>query len=138
MAKAVEKWKAKAATKAMINNFIDWTSLLFLNSLIIIKITKEIKVIGTACKNELWMKLKSDILGKEILSYEIDEAVSMGVAVLSAYKNNYIDDLSVINNNLNIKKILPNKRISSYYENIYENFYKPFYKLKMDIEKTTG
>ena len=99
---------------------------------------KEIKVIGTACKNELWMKLKSDILGKEILSYEIDEAVSMGVAVLSTYKNNYIDDLSVINNNLNIKKILPNKRISSYYENIYENFYKPFYKLKMDIEKTTG
>ncbi len=82
-------------------------------------------------------EIKSDILEREILSYEIDEAVSMGVAVLSAYKNNYIDDLSVINNNLNIKKILPNKKLSLHYGNIYENFYKPFYKLKMDIEKTT-
>lgn len=93
-----------------------------------------IKVIGSACKNKLWLKLKANILDREILAYEIDEAVSKGAVMLAALKNGYIKKLPSENKNLEIKKIETNSNLTEYYKIIFEDVYKPFYDLKMKIE----
>ena len=95
----------------------------------------EIKVIGAACKNRLWLKLKADILGRDIAAYEIEEAVSKGAAILGAYKNGYIKDLNITEKSETIRKIKPDKRAAEYYDKIFNEIYKPFYNFKTDIEK---
>ena len=95
---------------------------------------REIKVIGAACKNKLWLKLKADILGRDIAAYEIDEAVSKGAAILGAYKNGYIKDLNITEKNVNIRKISPDKKVFEYYNKFFNEIYKPFYDFKTDIE----
>ena len=95
----------------------------------------EIKVIGAACKNRLWLKLKADILGRDIAAYEIEEAVSKGAAILGAYKNGYIKDLNITEKSETIRKIKPDKRAAEYYNKIFNEIYKPFYNFKTDIEK---
>jgi sugar (pentulose or hexulose) kinase len=98
---------------------------------------EEIKVIGAACKSRLWLKLKADILNKNILAYEIDEAVSKGAAMLGAYKNGYIKDLRIIGEDKDIKKIKPDKKAAEYYNKIFSDIYKAFYDFKINIENRT-
>ena len=95
---------------------------------------KEMKVIGAACKNRLWLKLKADILNKNIAAYEIDEAVSKGAAILGAYKNGYVSSLTKAVESKEIKKITPDKKASEYYDKVFNNIYKPFYDFKINIE----
>lgn len=95
----------------------------------------EIKVIGSACRNRLWLKLKADILGRDIAAYEIEEAVSKGAAMLGAYKNGYIKDLNITEKNETIRKIKPDRRAAKYYTKIFNEIYRPFYNFKTDIEK---
>ena len=94
----------------------------------------EIKVIGAACKNKLWLKLKADILSRDIAAYEIDEAVSKGAAMLGAYKNGYIKTLDIIKKDESISRIKPDKEASEYYSKIFYGLYKPFYDFKTEIE----
>ena len=94
----------------------------------------EIKVIGAACKNKLWLKLKADILGRDIAVYEIDEAVSKGAAILGAYKNGYIKDFKIAEKSGDIRKVTPDKKASEYYNKIFTTLYKPFYDFKANIE----
>ena len=95
----------------------------------------EIKVIGAACRNRLWLKLKADILGRDIAAYEIEEAVCKGAAMLGAYKNSYIKDLNITDKSGTIRKIKPDRRAAEYYTKIFNVIYRPFYNLKTDIEK---
>ena len=94
----------------------------------------EIKVIGAACRNKLWLKLKSDILNRNIAAYEIDEAVSKGAAVLGAYKNGYIENLNITEKSGSIRKITPDKKAAEYYNMVFSEIYKPFYDFKTDVE----
>ena len=76
---------------------------------------EEIRVIGSACKNKLWLRLKADILERKILVCKADEAVSRGAAILGAYKNGYIQDKNRCRNWLgtnDTEEILPDGDMS--------------------------
>lgn len=90
-----------------------------------------VKVIGSACRNPFWLQLKADILNKMIISYDIDEAVAKGAAILSAYKNGYIDDLNI---HEKCKIFKPNEKMAVKYKYIYEDEYLPLYNAKKAFE----
>ncbi|MCG1012880.1 hypothetical protein JT739_09790 [Tepidanaerobacter sp. GT38] len=98
---------------------------------------KQVRVIGSACKNPFWLQLKADILNREIVAYEIDEAVAKGAVILSAYKNGYLKhwkDLEAINAE-QIKTFEPNYNLTVCYEDIFREIYIPFYEFKVNLEK---
>lgn len=96
---------------------------------------KTIKVIGAACKNEYWLKLKATILNRDIVSYEIDEAVSKGAAILSATGKGHEINCAEFDNDSLHKKFSPNVKEVSAYESTYKNIYKPIYEAKMNVEQ---
>lgn len=93
-----------------------------------------VKVIGSACRNPVWLQLKADILNKKIISYKVDEAVAKGAAILIAFKTGYLDSLNNISCSENIEVYEPNKERVKMYSDIFNNIYKPFYKYKLDME----
>ena len=61
------------------------------------KITK-IKVIGPAIRDDIWLQLKADLLGLEVVALDAEEIVSLGVETTM---------LSKVDNNLKTKKYEP-------------------------------
>lgn len=96
---------------------------------------KEIKVIGAACKNEYWLKLKASILEREIVAYEVDEAVSKGAAILSSYDKGHYDLESLISNTSGTRVFYPDPACSERYRAVYQNLYRPIYEAKVQIEQ---
>lgn len=94
-----------------------------------------IKVIGSACRNPFWLQLKADVLNKEIISCEIDEAVAKGAAILSAYKNNYISSLDIPGDYITYS---PDPKKAEMYEEKFANSYMPLYNLKRSFEENKG
>lgn len=93
-----------------------------------------IKVIGAAAKNPLWLQLKADILGRKILSCNIQEAVCKGAVVLAGYKNNYLDKSADCLTDMQIATYIPNQKLTKYYDEIFKQYYKPFFDLKTNLE----
>ena len=93
-----------------------------------------IKVIGAAAKNPVWLQLKADILGREIVSCNIKEAVCKGAVMLAGYQNHYLD--KDIDNQFEnqIVRYMPNQQITQYYDQVFNNYYQPFYDLKTQLE----
>lgn len=93
-----------------------------------------VKVIGSACKNPVWLQMKADILNKRIISYKVDEAVAKGAAILMAFKTGYLKTIDNISSFEKIEIYEPNKERVKMYSDIFNNMYKPFYKYKLDLE----
>lgn len=93
-----------------------------------------IKVIGAASKNPLWLQLKADILGREILSCNIPEAVCKGAVMLAAKQNGYIKQLDCYDGEIDTQSYKPNQQLKQHYDQIYQHYYKPIFDLKMKIE----
>ncbi|KLE15682.1 FGGY family carbohydrate kinase [Clostridium sp. C8] len=92
------------------------------------------KVIGSACRNPFWLQLKADILNKEILACEIDEAVAKGAAILSAHRMGYISNLNKISLLNKFEVYKPNLENYEKYSKVFNELYLPFYKFKIGIE----
>lgn len=93
-----------------------------------------IKVIGAAAKNPLWLQLKADILGREILSCNIKEAVCKGGVMLAGYENHYLDKNAHIQFDNPIARYIPNPKMTEYYHQIFADYYQPFFEFKTSLE----
>lgn len=91
---------------------------------------ENIKVIGPATLNPLWLQLKADILNCEVLSYRTDEAVSKGGAILASLEQNLIDQIPI---NL-FDKYYPSQENFKLYDEYFNRVYTPFSKVKRDFD----
>jgi len=93
-----------------------------------------VNVIGAACKNPYWLQLKADILNREIVACNVDEAVSKGAAILAAKAAGMdIDDGSAAAAE-QMKRYVPTPDAVAHYECIFTHIYKPLYESKMRTE----
>lgn len=82
----------------------------------------EIKVIGAASKNKLWLQLKADILQREIVVYENEENVARGAAMVAALKMNVLKK-EEIQHLVTTRRYFPNDQRAQYYKKMYvENY----------------
>ncbi len=97
----------------------------------------EIHVTGGAVKSDKWMQIKSDILDKDIISFEVNEAGALGAAVLTAYGTGEYKNIDeAVKNMARIKKIFkPNKDKSRYYNQKYSS-YKKLYDILKEINNS--
>ncbi len=95
---------------------------------------EEIHVTGGAVKSDKWMQIKSDILKKDIISFEVNESGSLGAAILTAYAiGEYRDIDEAVKNMTRTKKIFqPDKDRSGYYDRKYGT-YKKLYGILKEI-----
>jgi len=84
-----------------------------------IKLNKII-VIGGGSKNKIWLKRKSNILGKRLIVPHINEAVSLGASLLAGIGIKDIKRPDDIIKNFNRKLIYPDKYSKKIYDNIYK------------------
>ncbi len=84
--------------------------------------------VGGITRNKLWMQIKSDIIGKKIIIPAIEEASSLGAALLAGIGVGIYKDINeAFDNTFRIKKIYePNKNSSQKY-NTYYDIYKEIY-----------
>ncbi len=89
---------------------------------------------GGAVKSDKWMQIKSDILKKDIISFEVNESGSLGAAILTAYAiGEYRDIDEAVKNMTRTKKIFqPDKDRSGYYDRKYGT-YKKLYGILKEI-----
>jgi sugar (pentulose or hexulose) kinase len=99
------------------------------------KTYKQIKVIGAACKNEYWLRLKASILEREIVAYQVEEAVSKGAAILSSADKGHYDLDKLISNTSGTRVFYPDQDHSKHYRNVYNNLYRPIYQAKVEVEQ---
>lgn len=94
-----------------------------------------VNVIGTACKNPYWLHLKANILNREIVACNVNEAVSKGAAMLAAKAVGMeVKCLPGINKE-QTRRYLPESGAVTHYQAIYTQVYKPLYESKMHNER---
>ena len=94
-----------------------------------------VNVIGAACKNPYWLQLKADILNREIVACNVDEAVSKGAAMLAAKAIGVeIESLPVASEE-ETRRYLPQSNSVAHFQEIYTQVYKPLYESKMRTER---
>ena len=93
-------------------------------------------VTGGAVKSDQWMQIKADILGRDVTSFKVNEAGSLGVALMAACASGIFKDIrSAIKEIVKIKKIYrSNKENLGYYQGKY-NKYKRLYKTLIEINR---
>jgi sugar (pentulose or hexulose) kinase len=91
-----------------------------------------VNVIGAACKNPYWLQLKANILNREIVACNVNEAVSKGAAILAA-KAAGIDVACIAEEET--RRYLPESDAVAHYQMIYTQVYKPLYESKMRTER---
>ncbi|WP_303104435.1 L-fuculokinase [uncultured Mitsuokella sp.] len=89
-----------------------------------------IKVIGPAIRNDLWLQLKADVLGREILALDIPEAVSYG-ALLAAYPS-LKDEIPAAA----VRRFFPDEKRVAYLDEVWQ-CYRAFYDAKIHWEHGT-
>ncbi|MVT04148.1 hypothetical protein CD006_16210 [Enterobacter sp. 10-1] len=94
-----------------------------------------VNVIGAACKNPYWLQLKANILNREIVACNVDEAVSKGAAILAAKAAGI--DVESLPGTTEEKTLsyLPESDAVAHYQAIYTQVYKPLYESKMRTER---
>ncbi|MFC2159213.1 L-fuculokinase [Actinomycetota bacterium] len=93
-------------------------------------------VTGGAVKSDQWMQIKADILGRDVTSFKVNEAGSLGVALMAAFASGIFKDIrSAIKEMVKVRRIYKGnleKRI--YYQKKY-NKYKKLYKTLKEINR---
>lgn len=94
-----------------------------------------VNVIGAACKNPYWLQLKANILNREIVACNVNEAVSKGAAILAAKAAGVdVEPLSGTGEE-ETRRYLPESDAVAHYQAIYTQVYKPLYESKMLTER---
>ncbi len=94
-----------------------------------------VNVIGAACKNPYWLQLKANILNREIVACNVDEAVSKGAAMLAAKAVGVDVEYLPGTTEEQMKRYLPENDAVAHYQQIYTQVYKPLYESKMLTER---
>ncbi|MDE4782468.1 FGGY-family carbohydrate kinase [Klebsiella pneumoniae] len=94
-----------------------------------------VNVIGAACKNPYWLQLKANILNREILACNVNEAVSKGAAMLAAKAAGVEVEFLPGTNGEQTCRYLPEIDAVAHYQAIYTQVYKPLYESKMRTER---
>lgn len=94
-----------------------------------------VNVIGAACKNPYWLQLKANILNREIVACNIDEAVSKGAAMLAAKAVGIEVESLPGSGEEHTRRYLPESDTVAHYQEIYTQVYKPLYESKMRTER---
>ncbi len=94
-----------------------------------------VNVIGAACKNPYWLQLKANILNREIMACNVDEAVSKGAAMLAAKAVGIEVECLAGASEEQTKRYLPQSEAVAHYQQIYTQVYKPLYESKMHTER---
>ena len=89
---------------------------------------KELKVTGGGSRSDLWNQIYADVLKVTCVRNEIEEATSLGAAILAAAGAGLFPDISKAAENLCKvdKKWIPNEKNHQIYDDMYEfsyNFY---------------
>jgi len=100
---------------------------------------KEIRAVGGSSKSRLWLQIRSDILGKAILTLETEEASCLGTAILASYAlGNYPSIENGVEQMVKIKgTIEPNKKSYSRYQQrylIYQELYPALKKINYSLQ----
>ncbi|WP_434661205.1 FGGY-family carbohydrate kinase [Klebsiella sp. MISC125] len=93
-----------------------------------------VNVIGAACKNPYWLQLKANILNREIVACNVDEAVSKGAAMLAAKAVGIDIDSRSVTAAEQLTRYLPESDAVAHYQQIFSQVYKPLYESKMRTE----
>lgn len=94
-----------------------------------------VMVIGAACKNPYWLQLKANILNREIVACNVDEAVSKGAAMLAASAAGVdLNSLSATQPE-HVTRYFPEDGAVAHFQQIYSQIYKPLYESKMLTER---
>ncbi|WP_316548780.1 FGGY-family carbohydrate kinase [Klebsiella michiganensis] len=93
-----------------------------------------VNVIGAACKNLYWLQLKANILNREIIACNVDEAVGKGAAMLAAKAVGVDIDSRSVTAAEPLTRYLPERDAVAHYQQIFTQVYKPLYESKMRTE----
>ncbi len=87
---------------------------------------KELRAIGGGAKSEKWLQLKADIFDREVLSLDVSEAASLGVAILAGVAvGEYKDVREAVGLLVKEKKrFFPNNERVEKYEQKFEKYMK--------------
>lgn len=94
-----------------------------------------VNVIGAACKNPYWLQLKANILNREIVACNVNEAVSKGAAMLAAKAAGVEVECLSGTSEEQTRRYLPESDAVTHYQAIYTQVYKPLYESKMRTER---
>lgn len=94
-----------------------------------------VNVIGAACKNPYWLQLKANILNREIVACNVNEAVSKGAAMLAAKAVGVEVECLPGTSEEQTRRYLPESDAVTHYQAIYTQVYKPLYESKMRTER---
>lgn len=94
-----------------------------------------VNVIGAASKNPYWLQLKASILDREVVAYNIEEAVSKGAAMLAAKAAGV--DISTVDVTCGemLSRYRPEPEEVAHYQALYAEVYQPLYGCKMLAER---
>jgi len=97
---------------------------------------KAFYVTGGAVKSDQWMQIKADILGHDVTSFKVNEAGSMGVALMAAHASGIFKDIrTAIKEMVKIKKTYrSNQENLRYYQSKY-NKYKRLYRILKEVNR---
>jgi len=93
---------------------------------------KELRAIGGGAKSEKWLQLKADIFDREVVSLDVSEAASLGVAMLAGVAvGEYKDVQEAVELLVKEKKrFFPNREKVEQYEEKFEKYRKLYPLLK--------
>lgn len=94
-----------------------------------------VNVIGAASKNPYWLQLKASVLNREVIAYNIEEAVSKGAAMLAAKAVGVdISHVEVTSDEM-LSRYQPVPQDVDRYQALYTEVYQPLYGSKMLAER---
>jgi len=95
-------------------------------------IINELRTVGGGAKSDLWMQIRADILGKKVVSLNIEEAGTVGSAILAGTAIGIYSSIKEAENELvKEKKIYyPNPNNNDIYQANYERYKKLYLNLK--------
>ena len=91
-------------------------------------IIQNVVAMGGGARNRIWMQYKADILNVPVETKDIEDAVTLGAALLAGKAAGLYDDTAFQFLQFTTKEIYyPNEENHKIYQNIYENTYKKLY-----------
>ncbi|MEW5817690.1 MAG: FGGY family carbohydrate kinase [Spirochaetota bacterium] len=85
---------------------------------------KEIRSLGGGSKSRLWNQIRSDVLGKKLITMKYPESASLGVAILQACATGVYPDIkTAVNNMVQVSSVVePIEKHAASYKIAYERY----------------
>lgn len=104
---------------------------------------REIRAVGGGSKSRFWLQMRSDILGKTVLTLETEEASCLGTAILANYAlGNYPSIENGAEQMVKMKdRIEPNKKLYPRYQQrylIYQELYPALKKINYSLQQISS